>query len=179
MAFKVGDQVRVARIVPGGWGQDKVGCQATVIDIEHRFGSIDAFYTLRFYRSDTSSGWREYELELVVPAKKKEQVTHMSKRHYRVVKDTPLWDKDAILQRNENGDYTAIEDFWDTDPAAAYREDGKDPMMVAAIVEKSPEWFEQVYEMSHLGKLAYVTKTEAKKQAAKFFKHPTGTKEVK
>jgi hypothetical protein len=80
-------------------------------------------------------------------------------KYYRVLQDTPGWDKGAILQ-GESGDvYRAISDLWNTKAA-----DMCDNYYEASrIVENSPKFFEQVYQVSVLGKAKYLAKDAAKK----------------
>lgn len=127
-------------------------------------GTRDVLYP---YVVDGASGWiyAPHQLRLVCKADKKKE--SMSKKYYRVIKDHPLWEVGAILEKQDDG-YALTDDFWNKDfpgdhDFSGYTED-------RYLVENQPEWFERVYEMSHLGKLVYLTKEEAKAQAAKFFK---------
>jgi hypothetical protein len=89
-------------------------------------------------------------------------------KYYRVLKDLPTLDAEAILKSDSDGNYIPIEDFWCTDAV----KDGDINMSYLAgyAVEHAPDWFERVYEMSAFGKMVYVTKDEAIKQASRFFK---------
>lgn len=81
-------------------------------------------------------------------------------RYYRVRQDTFMWDKGAILKYNSNygsqGGYQAISDIWDAC-------DLTDEYISTPIIEKNPEWFERVYEVTVLGKAKYLAKDAAKK----------------
>lgn len=92
---------------------------------------------------------------------KKETTMSKSERHYRVVKDTPMWKKGAILEK-EGTEYKAINDLWDQiDDISGYVEGEK-------VVENS-DFFERVYAMGKASKLMYVTREKAQEMASKFF----------
>ena len=82
-------------------------------------------------------------------------------KYYKVIKDHPLWEVGAILQK-EKGDnrYRAIDDIFVKDVKGAtdnyWYED-------SLLVENRPEWFERVYKISILKQAKYVVKDKAKK----------------
>lgn len=159
MKSKVGDPVECF-YDDNGDGSEYVGRTGRITDTD---GS--ARYPYRVSFADWAT-FGDHELRKI----KKEQ--QMSKKYYRVLKDTPLWSESAIIvQEQENGQwFSAIEDYWDTEGSEAMRKDGDTPYMDSRIVENNPDFYERVYEMTTLGKMVFVTKEEAKKQAAKFFK---------
>lgn len=72
-------------------------------------------------------------------------------KYYRAVKDSPHFEKDAILEFNQasSGEnyYTAIEDIWNTKA----NEEGYG--IEDDIVENSPLWFQRVYQDSLKGNI--------------------------
>lgn len=90
----------------------------------------------------------------------------MSKRYYRVIKDTPAWTVGAILENEKPGEYTAISDLWNTFEES-YPEDY---LEVGKIVENSPTFFERVYYIKGLGAAKYVSKKVAQAMHSKGFK---------
>ncbi len=91
----------------------------------------------------------------------------MSKKYYRVIKDTFMWEAGAILKfdssQGSKGGYEAISDIWDA--TTLYGE-----YISKSIIEENPDWFERVYEINVLGKVSFATKEVAKATAAKLFK---------
>lgn len=82
-------------------------------------------------------------------------------KHYRVIKDHPLWEVGAILEKGDDGyNYKPISEIWTKDLVG---EDIQDFAEGASLVENQPEWFERVYEISILGKAKYLSKEAAKK----------------
>lgn len=90
-------------------------------------------------------------------------------KHYRVIKDHPLWEVGAILAQGDDDDsYRAISDIWTkelkNDNNTSNWTEGK------SLVEGQPEWFERVYEVSVLGKAKYLSKEAAKNAHNKLYK---------
>lgn len=100
--------------------------------------------------------WASYKGE---PIKEKK----MSKKYYRVLKDTPAWKQGAIVELDDN-EYKAINDLWDNveNLKETYYE-------TVQIVENSPEFFERVYAMGKAQKMLFVTKEKAQEMASKYF----------
>lgn len=149
MTFKKGDKVKVV------WNDNGDGkYEGTVTVIENCEGDYPYYYKLK----GLGSCFRGEELRL---AKKG---TGMAKKFYRVKKDTFMWLEGAILEydEDEGNGYGAINDLWD-----AVELDGE--YITANIIEKNPDWFERVYEMSKAGKAVYVTKEKAREMASQFF----------
>lgn len=92
---------------------------------------------------------------------------NMSKKHYRVEKDTPLWEKGAILQHmsisgSRDGGYRAISDLWD-----ATKELGDEYLSVRIVeAEDNSTFFVRVYDVNILGKVKYLVRDDAKKAQA-------------
>ena len=79
-------------------------------------------------------------------------------KYYRVLKDTFLWEKGAIISNENTEDhvgYTPIEDIWNkfTD---------QNEYISAPYIEQSPQWFERVYA-TNLEKLIFKTAGQLKK----------------
>lgn len=75
---------------------------------------------------------------------------------YRVLKDTFLWEKDAVLKKDYDGrGYVAVDNLH-TLPYT------RDEYISARIVENSPEWFEPIEDTVWD---AFVTKVEKAKVA--------------
>lgn len=90
----------------------------------------------------------------------------MSKRYYRVKKDTFLWLKGAIIESENSGGYTAISDLWN----ATDKLDGE--YITCKIIEAADnsEWFERVHEVSVLGKAKYLTTAMAREAHDELYK---------
>lgn len=88
-------------------------------------------------------------------------------KHYRIIKDHPLWDVGAILEKQDEA-YRAISDIWTKELPSA--EDHSNWTEGASLVENQPEWFERVYEISVLDKAKYLTKDAAKKAHEMLYK---------
>lgn len=84
-------------------------------------------------------------------------------KYYRVVKDHPMWEVGAIIEKKE-GSYHAVSDLWDRHDFlnSSWYEAGQ-------LVEAS-DFFERVYNTSWLGKQVYLTKDKARKMADDLFK---------
>ena len=86
-------------------------------------------------------------------------------KYYRVIKDTFLWNKGAILEldanKGINGCYMPIEDIWNVNDSVS------NEYISAQIVESNPEWFERVYS-GPLNKLVFKTAQEMKELYNKF-----------
>lgn len=69
--------------------------------------------------------------------------------YYRVKQDTFLWKKGAIISRDKDGHYKAIEDIWDATPAI------KNEYISAPIIEadENAQFFERVYQDNLSGKI--------------------------
>lgn len=83
----------------------------------------------------------------------------MSKMYYRVKKDTFLWDKGAILEKQkftQGMGYVAINDLWDA------TEHMGNEYISARIIENDPDWFERVYPVNLVSKTVYKIKEEAR-----------------
>lgn len=83
-------------------------------------------------------------------------------KFYRVKKDNFMYVAGAILKL-ENYNYVSITDLWNV-------HEDQTEFLTPRLVEKSPEWFERVYEVSDFGKAKYVLKEKAQEIAAKFYK---------
>lgn len=82
-------------------------------------------------------------------------------KYYRVLKDTFLWEKDAILSNNEdNNHYSPIEDIWD-------KLEDQDEYITAKYIENNPKWFQRVYA-TNLEKKIFKTAEMLKKVYVKF-----------
>lgn len=145
--FKVGDKVRASKDC------DK----PSIIGLT---GKVTYCNDGGTYETDIALGlhnWRSGELE---------KIGDRSMKYYRVLKDTPLWVSGAIVQYNEENDgYGPISDLWN-------RVESNDNILEhanAVEAKENSDFFERVYEASHLGKLTYVTKEKAQALAAKFF----------
>lgn len=86
-------------------------------------------------------------------------------KFYWVLQDNFLWEKGAILQR-EDGDngYRPVSGIWDT------TEYNENEYISPRIIENNPTWFERVYEVNLLTKVVYETKEEAKRLLSKQYK---------
>lgn len=89
----------------------------------------------------------------------------MSKKYYRVKKDTFMWLEGAILESDNDGGYKPISDLWDA-------VDLKTEYITAHIIENpdSSDWFERVHEISLLGKAKYLTTAKAREAHAELYK---------
>lgn len=85
----------------------------------------------------------------------------MSNKYYKVLKDTFLWEKGAILKYDEtagaSGGYEPINDIWSTEANAEANE-----YITAKNIENNPEWFERVYAVNLITKTVYKSKAEAR-----------------
>lgn len=89
-------------------------------------------------------------------------------KYYRIIKDHPVWEVGAILTNKESrSEYRPISNLWNKD---LKNRENADFYESASLVEHQPEWFQQAYEISTLGKLTYGTKEAAKAAAAAMFK---------
>lgn len=83
-------------------------------------------------------------------------------RHYRVIKDHPLWEIGAILSNEDTrGEYKAVSDIWDQELPGYTGNGGWYESQ--SLVEHQPEWFERVYSVKVLGQAKYLTREAAKK----------------
>lgn len=154
--FKVGDRVRIVVENSGRW-PETIGREVTIASLQG-----ESHYSLDELPSGVQlSNWSEDEFELI-----NKKGSKMSDKMYRVKKDTPQWEEGAIVKKDNDGDYSAISNLWDT-PATQkmdhYVETEK-------IIENSPGWYERVYEVSVLGKAKYLTKEAAKKAHNSLYK---------
>lgn len=77
-------------------------------------------------------------------------------KYYRVLKDTFLWEKGAILSNESDySQYSPIEDIWDK-----FTEQNE--CISAPYIEQSPKWFQRVY-VSNLEKMIFKTAEQLKK----------------
>jgi len=85
-------------------------------------------------------------------------------KYYRVLKDTFMWEKGAILKQDATlgryGGYMPLEDIWNIT-------DNQDEYISTNIIENNPLWFEKVYA-DNLEKMVFKTKEELKKVYNKF-----------
>lgn len=75
-------------------------------------------------------------------------------KYYRVIKENPLWEIDAIL-KNDGDMYQPIEDIWD-------KFEEQEEYLSVCIIEDSPDFFERVYR-SETEKMVFRTGEEMKK----------------
>lgn len=102
--------------------------------------------------------------------KENKKMNNNTPKMYRLLQDVPYFTAGAIF-KYDDAEYIPIEDYWYTDAANKSLETGiGTPCMTKCEVEYSPEFFERIYEISKLGKMVYVTKEAAIKEASKFFK---------
>ena len=86
-------------------------------------------------------------------------------KFYRVLQDTFMWNKGAIIEYDEDsgtaGGYVAIDDIWDAVPL-------KGEYISARIIESADNstFFERVYPLSGLKKKVFGTKKQAQPAAA-------------
>lgn len=92
----------------------------------------------------------------------------MAVKYYRVLKDTPLWKKGAILENTYSSGkgYHPTEDIWWND---AFEGEENGEYLSAKFIEKQPEWFERVYK-STVDKMLFLTKQELTDLYDKAFK---------
>lgn len=101
-------------------------------------------------------------VKTTVEEEPKKEKKHVSKRYYKVVKETPAWKAGAILESDNDGGYKAINDLWDNiEDLGSYCETKK-------VVEES-DFFERVYAMGKAHKMMFVTKEKAQELASKYF----------
>lgn len=93
---------------------------------------------------------------------KKEEKKVANKKYYKVVKETPAWERGAILECDGDGGYKAINDLWDK------IENNGDYVEIKKVVEGS-DFFERVYAMGKASKMLFVTKEKAQEMASKYF----------
>lgn len=138
------------------------GKKALIIEVgSPAYGLNDKYiYVLRGLDDSFIGGhWAESELRLL---SYKKESTSMSKKYYRVIKDTPAWKQGAIIEENDDG-YKAINDLWDG------VEDLKDYEETTKVVENASDFFERVYAMGKAQKMVFVTKEKAQELASKYF----------
>lgn len=90
----------------------------------------------------------------------------MSKKFYRALRETPLWVEGAIVSNDgDHAGYRPIDSVFVKDI------DGVDEKWYEGrqAVENQPDWFERVYEMNGLKKLAYGSKKQAQAAAAALY----------
>lgn len=77
-------------------------------------------------------------------------------KFYKVIKDTPAWEKGAIIKFDGSESYKAVNTL--------FSREGAEPgyVEVRRVVEAQPEFFERVYQATEGGKTVYVTKEKAK-----------------
>lgn len=81
-------------------------------------------------------------------------------KFYKVIKDHPTWEVGAILSNQKDSDrYYPISDLWVKDIEGVDENwyEGKQ------LVENQTEWFTKVYEHKLIGKVKYLSKSEAQK----------------
>lgn len=88
-------------------------------------------------------------------------------KHYRVIKEHPLWEVGAILT-NEHGGYKAVDDFWTKEIKGI--SDTSDYTEGEDLVEHQTEFFERVYKVNILKQVQYVSKEKAKDIHKKLYK---------
>lgn len=83
-------------------------------------------------------------------------------KYYRVLQDTFLWDKGAVLSSEGNG-YRAVDEIFTKEfTGTEYISD--------KIIENNPEWFQKVYPVNLLSKTVYKVREEAKALIEENFK---------
>lgn len=91
----------------------------------------------------------------------------MSKKLYRVKKDTFLWDEGAIIVGTKRDScttgYEAVSEIWN-------KIDDQDEYISEKIIINNPDYFERVYEVNALSKVLYKTREEAKEYMKKLHK---------
>lgn len=90
-------------------------------------------------------------------------------KFYRVLQDTFMWDKGAIISNEINSNqYYSINDIWN-------HVDLDDEYISAPIIENkdNANFFERVYPISILGKAKYLNKAAAKKYHEDIYKGDT------
>ncbi len=156
--FKDGDKVKV---IGARNGSEKLGRVGIVIPGGGCFGSSDEYLHIR---TEGCGDYNVYshDLQLI-------NNNTMRDKLYRVNRATPAWEEGAIIKKNDNGDYQAINDIWNVsgnDEFNKFMEKGT-YHEVAEIVENSPEWFERVYKVSSLKGMLYVVKGKMKEIMSK------------
>lgn len=90
-------------------------------------------------------------------------------KHYRIVKDHPLWETGAIISnKQDEKQYLPISDIWNRELVGYDSDSGF--YESASLVEHQPEWFQRVYEVSILGKARYLSKEAARKAHDELYK---------
>lgn len=82
-------------------------------------------------------------------------------KFYRVVKDTPVWLKGAIVRKGDDSDqYSAVNDIWNSEetPELTKYLDNRSITEMASVIENCPSWYERVYKVSSLKGMYYVVK---------------------
>lgn len=82
-------------------------------------------------------------------------------KYYKVIKDHPLWIKDAIISNNKenNVNYFAIDEIFCKDiPNLQNVENWYESKN---LVENSPDFFERVYQVNNFKNIFYETKEKA------------------
>lgn len=92
----------------------------------------------------------------------------MSTKYYRVIQNTFMWGKGAILKEckdsGREGGYEPTSDIWDT------TDFNEGEYISARIIEKSPKYFRRVYKVNLLTKVVYKTKAQAQELLSKEYK---------
>ena len=83
-------------------------------------------------------------------------------KYYKVLQDTFMWEKGAILTDQRQGHYVSTNPIWN-------KLEEQDEYISDNIVENQPEWFERVHKVDLLTKIIYATKEKAKELLAKNF----------
>lgn len=161
-AFKVGDEVEV--VYNDNGSDDYVGDTGKIADVRKH----DKYP----YRIANQSTWFSAEELKLVRSKSMGKSTG---KYYRVVQDTFIWKKGAILEFNASlgneGGYEAINDLWDAC-------DLNGEWITSNIIE-SPEnvaYFERVYNVGKQDKMVFATKAKAQELANSMFAVEGGKK---
>jgi len=160
--FKIGDRVRLIRVNPA-----YVSCVGYTGVVRY----CDIYNQHIHVREDQSQSdrtWHAEYTELIEEKKTKEK--NMSTKYYRVVKDHPAFETDAILSNEKNSErYSPVTDIFYKEikgcelPDSGYYE-------VDILVEYQAEWFERVYPIGKLEKMAFGNKKQAQAAAAALYK---------
>ena len=76
-------------------------------------------------------------------------------KYYKVLKDTPLWIKGAIIKSgaNNGAGYNSTDDVYLTCDHSEY--------LSTKIIESQPEWFQRVFLIERIGRSLFLTRKEA------------------
>ena len=101
----------------------------------------------------------ESQLMLVAEPNKQQENKKMEK-FYKVMQDTYLFKKGAVLSNKDNSSqFKATHDIWNVEGNDILNKFmSGEPGIASDIVENSPEWFQRVYSKKSLTGIYYVTK---------------------